>query len=130
MERKMSELTREEAYRLHQELWNWLANNPGKMKAEWLGWKEFSTGDKLECSFCFACAMTPSDKVVDEFDGEEYDKRRCSECLLLWPEDGDCNSRDGYYHRWAMREYINARKIANLPMREVKVDEVLPVDPS
>jgi len=32
------ELTREEAIRLHRELWGWLAENPMKTKQEWPEW--------------------------------------------------------------------------------------------
>lgn len=45
------ELTREEAIRLHRELWKWLAENPMKKKADWPGWEKIEPVRHL-CPCC------------------------------------------------------------------------------
>ena len=62
---------------LHRELWQWLADNPGKQKRHWPKWIE-NDGDVPLCdSLCFAC-----DYNYDRFDGN----CDCTHCPLQWSE--------------------------------------------
>ena len=44
-------LTRDEAIRLHRELWDWLTRNPDKKKMDWPRWKNFGSMN----GYCFFC---------------------------------------------------------------------------
>ena len=70
-------LTKEEAVKLHRELWGWLAENPMKHKADWPGFKD--KGHII--NRCFCCEFTADIK-------REID---CIKCPLVWP-GGRCDS--------------------------------------
>lgn len=99
-------LTKEEAIRLHRELWNWLADNPEKGKEDWPEWKDMG---HIE-SNCFAC----------EYSGP------CHECLFEWPNgnclEGEEAGVEGLYLLWATAESEErvalAIQIRDLPVRE------------
>ncbi len=40
---------------LHYDLWNWLANNPGKEKDDWPGWAMIKKNYGRVANLCFAC---------------------------------------------------------------------------
>lgn len=109
------ELTKDEAARLHRELWGWLAENPSMEKADWPGWDEFDRNQIRLENYCFACMAT---------DGG------CNGCLLIWP-GGDCcdakepNDSDGLFMKWECydEDLLEgraelARQIRDLPVRE------------
>jgi len=66
------ELTKEEAIKLHRELWGWLAENPMKKKSDWPGWEKH---ERVQL-FCFCC----------EFANRMADPDNCKNCPLEWPE--------------------------------------------
>ena len=122
----------EEAERLHKELWNWLADNPGADKHEWPGW--VSNGGKVHgcLNACFACECTRP--------YEYYPIQTCTECPVNWPpeehfgnEYHSCHCEDSLYGMWVDeletaedegrppdKELLSslARQIANLPWRK------------
>ena len=98
------ELTKDEAIRLHRELWGWLAENPRKTKSEWPRW-EYNGGDIcLVFANCFACEVSD----------------RCDNCLFVWPGGRTC---EGLYekilHGNIKKRVIFAKQIRDLPVREV-----------
>lgn len=127
------ELTKEEAIRLHRELWGWLAENPNKNKFQWPGWE--NSEDDYTCDglyngeiipfYCFACYAT----VLQI--GDYADDDSCAACVLEWGS-GVCDKWDdsiipkpiGLFTKWnesksdRMRSKL-AAKIRDLPEREV-----------
>jgi len=102
------ELTKDEAIRLHREMWGWLAENPEKMKCDWPRWKENGGDIEYVCAYCFACELSPG----------------CDNCILVWP-CGYCaniKSSDGLYGRWYFADISEkarlAEQIRDLPVRE------------
>lgn len=88
---------------LHREMWNWLAENPEKSKADWLNNNGY-TADKRPLCECFAC--------------EECD-HGCSKCPLNKNVIG-CFS--GLYNAWSETTDMPAKAklaemIANLPWK-------------
>ena len=76
-------LTREEAIRLHRELWGWLAENPMKQKTDY---PKFKT----ECvrNDCYLC----------EFAGSQ-----CAKCPVEWPKPryvSPCHCMESYFYEW------------------------------
>ena len=105
-------------YTGHKELWNWLAENPGKDKHEWPGWKAYHNGRFVE-SCCYAC-------VYDTVKGaEEGCLDCCKYCPLEWPGNLACGEKHSLYEEWGNANAENyyetasnlARKIANLPVK-------------
>lgn len=106
------ELTKDEAIRLHRELWDWLSKNPDKEKWDWSGWEDYSEIEVRSMQFCFACA---------------YSKGGCDECLLEWPGIDCCDNEgvdgEGIFNIWdgsannAERIRL-AEQIRDLPVRE------------
>jgi hypothetical protein len=66
----------EEAVRLHKELWDWKAHNPGKHSREWPRWKEIQAKYGNITSYCFACDY---DVLFGNCD--------CGSCFLDWGID-------------------------------------------
>ena len=57
----------------HWRLWDWLAKNPTKQKADWPGWINYPNGVLMNC---FACSSTaPSMDTLPS----------CKRCPLKWP---------------------------------------------
>jgi len=68
-------LTKDEAVRLHRELWDWLSKNPGKEKYDWPGWKIYN----MVMHQCFCCEYA---KTLVEDSGD-----RCVYCPVVWPKE-------------------------------------------
>lgn len=108
------ELTKEEAIRLHRELWGWLADNPHQTKSDWVGWQK--NGGKYNATGnCFAC----------EYAERENPGGDCLNCPFLWGTD---ESHACYYSESPYVKYVNsfasslrakyAAMIRDLPVRE------------
>lgn len=80
-------LSREEAIKLHRELWGWLAENPMKTKTNWSGWEEHG---KIQHD-CFCCEYG------------QVNKTRACNCPLIWPNatKNYCACEQSYYIEWA-----------------------------
>jgi len=102
------ELTKDEAVRLHRELWDWLSKNPENAKEDWPGWRDM---DIYIVNNCFGCAFTIYPNV--------YAAIKCKMCLLKWP-----NNHCGYIHTpWERSNNIKERtrlaeQIRDRPIRE------------
>lgn len=93
----------------HQELWNWLAENPDCYKSEWPGWHHYAA----KKDDCFACETANAIRP-------RY-ARLCVYCPLQWPKGKPCYN--GLYAIWQISEDPRirrslARYIANLPVKE------------
>ena len=107
-------------YTLHQELWNWLADNPKCGKALWPGW------DRTDCmaiNGCFACEATKYNGYAN-----------CNICPLYWngKYGGECESTGSIYLVWLTyyRDMDDrskaARAIANMmPFQRKGVKELI-----
>lgn len=104
-------LTKEEAIRLHRELWGWLAENPEAEKEDWPGWKKDYGFDIGEQDYCFCCAYVEQKNVVSP----------CRYCPLKWGKDGVyCSVYVVPWertHRLAERSRL-ASLIRDLPVKE------------
>ena len=147
----MEKLTREDAIRLHREMWNWIAdeNEEGNNVEKWdfLIKEGFIKSRDPEAFIpctdyeidhdCFCCEYA---KQKAEEDGEEYDYR-CQYCPLKWGNENKdllymcCeyateNDDEGLYCLWADEDILPskkaeyARQIANLPEREESENEI------
>lgn len=114
------ELTKDEAVRLHRELWDWLSKNPNEDKEDWPGWKDFDE-DKVRANIhCFACAFTGNNP--------------CRECLLVWPGMDCCSGEErgdnrGIYSIWGREANFDERtrfaeQIRDLPVRDELLEGV------
>jgi len=73
---------KERLKKLHQELWQWLADHPEENKWDWPKWKENGgryKGDSI--AHCFACAYS-KDPV-------------CKDCPCDWGEGRNCEHSSG-----------------------------------
>ena len=96
---KVSEMTVQEMYAAHQELWFWLANHPDKWKRDWPGWEVYGNSVRGDC---FACHYNARLRGIN-----------CEKCFL---ESEDLCGRDGLFSEW---EYIDSN---DLRTREVLAD--------
>jgi hypothetical protein len=83
--------TKAQLKKLHRELWQWLADNPGKAKNEWPRWNRV----KEATNDCFACEVA----------GNTNWTATCPRCPADWGYDNARarkTSSDGY---WAVCEY-------------------------
>ena len=98
----------------HKKLWNWLAENPDKNKADWPEWEKNGGGVKRVQSNCFAC---------------EYVEERnayCDECPLDWPfPEGMLHvCSNSLFGRWGLALHGSdlvsnlALQIANLSVKD------------
>ena len=100
------ELTKDEAIRLHRELWGWLAENPEKRKCDWPRWKACGGDIRGVFALCFACQVSSN----------------CAKCLLVWP-NRCCytNDEDALFYRWESagtnEKAKLAKQIRDLPVR-------------
>lgn len=102
-------MTKNEAIEKHRKMWNWLADNPGYAKGDYL--EKFDKNVDLILG-CYLC---------------DYALRNCRVCPLKWP-NGSCMTLDddGLYDKWdkamGYGAYAKAaeiaRQIAQLPERE------------
>jgi len=83
--------TKEEAIRLHRELWDWLYHHPLKGKEDWPKWV-WNDGDLDAYNRCFLCDYVGS----------------C--CPVNWVTTTDCMSKRSYYHRWSKAKTPKTRK--------------------
>lgn len=99
----------------HQKLWNWLAENPGKIKGEWLEWRAY-----YSVSYgCFACDYAC--KLSIEITGKHTAGYRCKHCPLVWGTKNCFNN--GLYFKWDIcNDPIERKKMAeairDLPVRD------------
>ena len=94
------EYTNEEAHRL---LWNWLADNPGKNKCDFMI-KHKVPLDEYPKSLCYACAECNSE---------------CEKCPIKWKDEmhqaAPCTDVDSIYWEWnAYGNSAIARQIAQM----------------
>lgn len=109
------ELTKEEAIRLHRELWGWLAENPGRDKREWPEWEDNGGKFPRVRNLCFACEY-------DHQEGIKNHSYACSDCPFEWPGKTCENMEDnGLYNLWKYGETelesMYAAMIRDLPIR-------------
>lgn len=107
-------LTKEEAMKLHRELWSWLAENPTKTKAGWPGWEKH----KNIRAHCFACEYT-----------RLLGTDSCADCPLEWPDGTTCE--ESYFRDWKKATKPENRAkyaalIRDLPVKEEKKPEPKP----
>lgn len=124
------EMTDDEYYAAHKELWEWLSEHPEAEKDEWPGWSEYIEPDDHSC--CFACAHRWYRELGT-----------CELCLIDWGTyseydmNGDlvsmpvtCCQRHTLYSKWDQLEdpvgeeakderARLALAIANLPRKKV-----------
>lgn len=107
-------MTREEAILNHRKMWNWLADNPGRWKEDYL--RKYDPEAELY-SNCYLCEYV-----------REHHNCYCEGCPVEWP-DGCCTDDSGrLYNKWFSftidDDYTKAaeiaRQIAELPEREVE----------
>lgn len=71
----MKKLTLRKTIKLHRELWNWLADNPGEGKRDWPRWEEIEAEYGKIKNLCFACHYCGNNCLKCPFDwtmGKEY----------------------------------------------------------
>ena len=100
----------------HMELWNWLADNPEKIKQSWFNFIKCKYGDYPDDK-CFAC----------EYDVITSDSA-CSNCPICKREEGK-SCLNGLYHKWydetdLQKRYEYALQIANLEWNEQEESDV------
>ena len=106
-------MKREEAVKLHKEMWGWLAENPDKDKPQWPRW--VSNGGTVEDIDydCFACE-----------DNSDYTGTySCKNCMIDWGYN-NCKSIGSPYELWDYSENnedkaIYAAIIRDLPIRKL-----------
>ncbi len=92
---------------LHRELWNWLAQNPGKEKGDWPRWEWNGSDIPFVSEDCFACGLVTMDCIICPICDYDPDK---DECL---------NGLFGKWHKETGKERAAlAKQIANLPWKE------------
>ena len=106
------EYTTEEA---HRKLWNWLADNPGKLKSCFFDEYEIETEIPSDC---FACME------IDDLKGHI----NCNNCPVKWADEYlenccQCMDQDTLYYFWkhsldSDELSFSAREIAQLPWKE------------
>lgn len=102
------ELTREEAIRLHRELWGWLAENPMKQKTDYPKFKTERVRND-----CYLC----------EFAGSQ-----CAKCPVEWPKPryvSPCHCMESYFGEWDDAKLPEERSrlaalIRDLPEKKVE----------
>ena len=99
-------MTREEAISKHRKMWRWLAENPGKLKEDYL--EEFDPEAAARSMPNISCPYI-CEYVFDDTSPED-----CFECPLEWP-DGFCVD-PGPCNEWeaaiARKDYVTAAKLA------------------
>lgn len=97
-------LTKDEAVRLHREMWGWLTENPEKRKCDWPRWKACGGDIRGVFELCFACQVSSN----------------CAKCLLVWP-NRSCYDEDALFYRWELagtnEKAKLAKQIRDLPVR-------------
>ena len=101
----------------HREMWNWLADNPDKVKSDWPGWEKHNDDifQKKEENYCFLCGYISYSTYGD-----------CYSCPIDWGITDMCEDvypETSYYTSYcdaithkAKTKY--ARIIANLPEKD------------
>ena len=118
------ELTKDEAIRLHRELWDWLSKNPLKRKDQWPGWEGYEIDNPAEFAYCFACwhdGQYPIDdtceKCLLEFIPNEFMPGSHFYCLGGLFEDWQNAKRD---KRVRIAEQIRDLPVRNEPLEGVQ----------
>lgn len=112
-------LTKEDAIRLHREMWGWLAENPSADKADWPGWDDIYLPYPIR-GLCFACEYTQRTMNKD-----------CEECLFIWKtKKSHCCTDGSPFERWdyAIRPKTRSKYAAMIRDLPVRDDE--PVTPT
>jgi len=116
-----TKLTKEEAIRLHRELWDWLSKYPKAGKISWPGW--IGNGGDVDdnvLSHCFCCEYANN---LTEING----KQMCENCPLSWPnrccqEQNEDGCLVGLFEDWQnakrYKRVLIAEQIRDLPVRE------------
>jgi hypothetical protein len=114
IEWKGGKLTKLRALFLCYKLWEWLAENPGKMKEHWLGWE--INGGKVKGMFseCPCCAYSK--------------KAGCEDCLLLelWPSG--CLKKKSPFVGWIRAQTPRSRKKYAAIIRDAAKTEYLKME--
>src|ERR1035437_6412353 len=121
----LNALTLHDSLEITRDMWNWLADNPGNSKEDYL---EFAQLDELKtlASSCACCAYVKQ-LTEDASDGNcSMGNKRTKHCPIvsLWPSG--CNKTGTPFDRWfnGVRESKYARQIANAAVLElIKLDE-------
>lgn len=103
-------MTKQEAIEKHRKMWNWLADNPGKSKSDYLEIYEPIVWLLNDCYLC------------------EYANDNCDDCPLQWPHN-ECSTHEqnGLFDEWikemvCYEDYVRAaeiaKQIAQLPEKE------------
>lgn len=106
-------MTREEAIQKHRKMWNWMADNPGTGKRDYL--ERYDPESKL-ISDCYLCEYVYVEKHHD---------CDCKYCPVEWPSGRRCYAVNELYEIWGKRMFGGyyteasriARRIAELPER-------------
>jgi len=119
-EMQAGKLSKDEAVRLHRELWDWLSKNPNAQKFSWPGWSGNGGDVEKVLSHCFCCEYADNLSRINN-------KYTCENCPLSWP-DGRCQEINEYentvglFEDWqnAKRDkrILIAEQIRDLPVRE------------
>ena len=119
-------VTERQALEWTRDLWDWLAENPGKEKFQWPGW-ETRQSQTSECPCC----------GFDDIERQKNHKPHCYNCPLKrrWgkPAPGDthflaCNRETSPFFQWKLGLFGNnhekmakaAKKLANLARKALK----------
>jgi hypothetical protein len=118
------EKLKEKYIKLHRQLWNWLAENPGKYKRDWPEWVRNGGMHEKVSGHCFACAW---DDLFDNGD----ENTSCDNCLFNWEITEVCVESGSYYKEWERLTSIQlttkgakqrvkelSLSIMNLPVKE------------
>lgn len=103
----------------HKELWDWLAKNPEKGKADWPGW-EFYCDSRLYY-WCFACEYARNEatgKGINPTFGI-----KCQYCPLIWNDDDDEICMDGLFDDWDAEKDLQKRTKLAEQIRDLSVRE-------
>lgn len=126
--------TKAQAVQLHRELWDWLAENPDKMKCDWPRWDKNGGSVMIPVHYCFGCAwaiqyiksqIVLGNVVVNDEYSLINSGAKCGCCLFEWPDSRGCQFGDdeGLFGEWdtckkSYRREELAYAIHDLPLRK------------
>ena len=104
---KKEEMSSSDYKKGHEELWQWLADNPTKEKHHWPGWKHVNDKYKEYIPYyCFACGYA---KMKRHAVG--YEAKKCDYCPCDWGTKGCCN-KDSPFYEWDHISSDSTRRVA------------------
>ena len=95
----MKELTLKQAYKLYNELWEWLIKYPDKNKLDWPKWpkKDYIEAD----SFCFACEYVRLQNITKfNICFKKFFLGSCFYCPLTGLWGNACMNYESPYRQW------------------------------